>query len=288
MKITEQIKAAFSKILDESGLTGEKRKEFFEKSKKLFAEPEAGVTEPEAEAGEPAVKEYRLKDGTIVKVSGELIAGSKVMVVDAAQGEIPAPDGDHELEDGTIISTKGGMIENVTAPMVQNKFISYLESDSYMNKETFADGADYPWDECIANAMKEYGDEETANKVCAAIKNRSVAHAIENKLAADVKAAVQLIAENIKSNSLYSYALSKLACKDCAPVVNTEVESLKVENAKLIETLSAKEKEMKEMKEVSTMMADIFKKLEETPSEKDEEVGNKITFGKLKNSRLIK
>jgi len=30
--------------------------------------------------------------------------------------------------------------------------------------------ADYPWDECIADQTERYGDEETASKVCGAIK----------------------------------------------------------------------------------------------------------------------
>lgn len=29
---------------------------------------------------------------------------------------------------------------------------------------------DYPWEECIADQMERYGDEETAKKVCGAIK----------------------------------------------------------------------------------------------------------------------
>lgn len=29
---------------------------------------------------------------------------------------------------------------------------------------------DYPWDECMADQMERYGDEETAKKVCGAIK----------------------------------------------------------------------------------------------------------------------
>lgn len=28
----------------------------------------------------------------------------------------------------------------------------------------------YPWDECMADQMERYGDEETAKKVCGAIK----------------------------------------------------------------------------------------------------------------------
>ena len=31
----------------------------------------------------------------------------------------------------------------------------------------------YPWDECIKDQMKEYGDKETAEKVCASMKNKS-------------------------------------------------------------------------------------------------------------------
>ena len=32
------------------------------------------------------------------------------------------------------------------------------------------DLADYPWDQCIADQTERYGDEETAKKVCGAIK----------------------------------------------------------------------------------------------------------------------
>jgi hypothetical protein len=31
--------------------------------------------------------------------------------------------------------------------------------------------ADYPWDECIADQIERYGDEETASKVCGYIKS---------------------------------------------------------------------------------------------------------------------
>lgn len=35
---------------------------------------------------------------------------------------------------------------------------------------TKVDLADYPWEQCIADQIKQYGDEETAKKVCGAIK----------------------------------------------------------------------------------------------------------------------
>lgn len=72
----------------------------------------------EVVAGEiVAVKEIfvdaKLVDGTVVKVAGDSLAeGAKVVVV-TADAEIPAPDGTHELEDGTKIETKDGVIVKV-------------------------------------------------------------------------------------------------------------------------------------------------------------------------------
>lgn len=61
-----------------------------------------------------AVKEIfvdaKLVDGTQIKVEGEALAeGAKVVVV-TEEGEVPAPDGVHELEDGTKVETKDGLI----------------------------------------------------------------------------------------------------------------------------------------------------------------------------------
>jgi hypothetical protein len=55
----------------------------------------------------------KLVDGTAIKVSGDgLVEGAKVMVV-TEEGEIPAPDGVHELEDGTKVETKEGLIAKI-------------------------------------------------------------------------------------------------------------------------------------------------------------------------------
>jgi len=55
----------------------------------------------------------KLIDGTAIKVSGDgLVEGAKVSVV-TEEGEIPAPDGVHELEDGTKVETKEGIIAKI-------------------------------------------------------------------------------------------------------------------------------------------------------------------------------
>ena len=64
-----------------------------------------------------AVKEIfldaKLADGTQIKVEGDALAeGAKVVVV-TEQGEIPAPDAVHELEDGTKVETKDGGVVRI-------------------------------------------------------------------------------------------------------------------------------------------------------------------------------
>ena len=55
----------------------------------------------------------KLVDGTVVKVAGDgLVEGAKVVVV-TGDSEVPAPDATHELEDGTKIETKDGVIVKV-------------------------------------------------------------------------------------------------------------------------------------------------------------------------------
>ncbi len=66
---------------------------------------------PAAAAEHPAVeaKEVTLKDGTKVVIEGEMVS-----VVAADGKKTAAPDGEHELADGTKVTTKEGKL--VAAP----------------------------------------------------------------------------------------------------------------------------------------------------------------------------
>jgi hypothetical protein len=59
-----------------------------------------------------------LKDGTIVKWEGELSVGTIVMV-ETADGDIPAPDATHELEDGTLVTTLDGVVTEIVKPEME-------------------------------------------------------------------------------------------------------------------------------------------------------------------------
>ena len=77
--------------------------------KSVFSESETEVAETE----ETNFAESTLVDGTIVKWEGELIEGTAIIVV-LPEGEVAAPDGTHELTDGTILETAGGLVVSVT------------------------------------------------------------------------------------------------------------------------------------------------------------------------------
>jgi preprotein translocase subunit YajC len=52
----------------------------------------------------------KLADGTEVMWEGDLSEGSAIMVVSEDGNQMPAPDAVHELEDGTKITTVGGLV----------------------------------------------------------------------------------------------------------------------------------------------------------------------------------
>jgi hypothetical protein len=69
-------------------------------------------SDEEVAAEEKTFGEAALVDGTIVKWEGELMEGTALVVV-LPEGEVAAPDGIHEVSDGTIIETAGGLVVNI-------------------------------------------------------------------------------------------------------------------------------------------------------------------------------
>ena len=91
-----------------------KATEIIEKLRVAFAELTGSpAPQPEpAPAPKPQVFGYKLADGTEIEVSGEVAPGSVVTI----QG-VPAPAGEHVLEDGTKIEVaEAGVITEVEAP----------------------------------------------------------------------------------------------------------------------------------------------------------------------------
>ena len=71
------------------------------------------VVEGEITSVKEIFVDAKLVDGTVVKVAGDSLVEGAIVVVVTADAEIPAPDGVHELEDGTKLETKDGVIVKV-------------------------------------------------------------------------------------------------------------------------------------------------------------------------------
>jgi preprotein translocase subunit YajC/ribosomal protein S15P/S13E len=62
--------------------------------------------------------EATLQDGTVVKWEGELQIGTALFVI-GEEGEVPAPNGTHTVEDGTQVVTEGGIVTDIIAPQAE-------------------------------------------------------------------------------------------------------------------------------------------------------------------------
>ena len=56
-----------------------------------------------------------LTDGTVIKWEGELSVGTAILV-ETAEGDIPAPDATHEVEGGMLVTTVGGIVTEIVEP----------------------------------------------------------------------------------------------------------------------------------------------------------------------------
>lgn len=71
--------------------------------------------------GEQKFEQAKLEDGTIVMWEGELATGTALFVIAEDGTQLPAPDAEHKLEDGSIVSTVGGLVVTVTPAEAEEK-----------------------------------------------------------------------------------------------------------------------------------------------------------------------
>jgi hypothetical protein len=119
----------------------------------------------------------KLKDGTEIMWDGDLSEGVALMVVTDGN-QMPAPDSVHELEDGTIVTTVGGLVtaiegkkekEEVEVEMAKvlaeltERFTSLEANFNSMNEKFTAYEAKFTAiDETITNSTKSIDEKFTA------------------------------------------------------------------------------------------------------------------------------
>lgn len=100
-----------------------------------------------------------LQDGTTeVYWEGDMLEVGKAVFLDEAMTQ-PAPEGIHMIENGDVIKITEGKVE-IYAPG--------LKFDDEVSL------AAYPWDQCIEDQMKQYGDKDIAEAVCGKIKSENM------------------------------------------------------------------------------------------------------------------
>ena len=65
----------------------------------------------------------KLKDGSILRYDGETPEVGQAVILITEEGELPAPDGKYELEDGTVLTITGSAIVEVEAPGAEEEAV---------------------------------------------------------------------------------------------------------------------------------------------------------------------
>jgi len=79
--------------------------------------------------------EAKLADGTVVMWDGEIGEGTAIMVVSEDGNQMPAPDAVHELEDGTLVTTVGGLVTAIEAKKEVEAKVEMAEDDTMAKHE---------------------------------------------------------------------------------------------------------------------------------------------------------
>jgi hypothetical protein len=91
--------------------------------------------EPEVAKAEEPIKmaEIKLVDGNVVSVEGEFVVGAKIYLV-TPEGLVPAPNGEHTAEDGTVVTVMDGVITEIEAKEEAPEVEAMPEEMSEINK----------------------------------------------------------------------------------------------------------------------------------------------------------
>jgi translation initiation factor IF-2 len=144
------------------------RKEAFEKIQNLLF-------------GEQKMAEAKLADGTIIQWEGELVEGTAINVIAEDGNTTPAPDATHELEDGTLVTTVGGLVTGIEKPEMEievevedkkEKMASEFEAAFANHIEAFT--AIVSRVEALENAVKSYEDKFSAISKEVETKDKSI------------------------------------------------------------------------------------------------------------------
>ena len=110
--------------MSESKTTLEVIKEGFKEIKALFSSQKE---DQETETTTVELSQDKLKDGTVVEFEGEKIEAGTALFIVTEEGSIPAPDGEHELEDGRKVTVANGIVSEVSVEVDQDASMEEIQ-----------------------------------------------------------------------------------------------------------------------------------------------------------------
>lgn len=170
--------------------------------------------------------DYKLEDGTIVRIDGEPVAGTMVYVLDEAGNVLPAPDGDHVIPELGTITVAGGVL--TAAPVMAEAVVEEMADPAQAAAAV----------EEVAGVVEEIAPELPAEE--AAVIATDVVAEIQEKImeltgvVAEMKKKMDaMTASSAAANSAFAAAIEALAEMPSAPA--------KTPIAGVIETAKKKE-----------------------------------------------
>jgi len=162
-----------------------------------------------AAAAPLAFSDYKLEDGTIVRVDGELAVGTLVYVV-TEDGLLPAPDGQHSIPEVGVITTSGGKIAEIGEAVAEPDAVAAQEVEIEVAPEAQA-----PVDEHearmqameaaitalaskVEEIMTKMGGEIEATATRFSTIDKAIAALAQMPTAAPKKRASDVVVENVK------------------------------------------------------------------------------------------
>lgn len=99
--------------------------------------------EVEETVEEVSFAQATLADGeTVVEYEGEsLEVGMELFVLVPDAERIPAPDGEHELQDGSVVVTEGGLVTEIREPQAEEDAEESVEEEVFSSEEAEAEEA---------------------------------------------------------------------------------------------------------------------------------------------------
>lgn len=159
----------------------------------------------------------------------------------------------------------------------ENEVLEMLKEEEFKRIEELAK---YPWNQCIRDQMKQYGDKETAQRVCAAIKNRAIKHAIEYGHAETLEEAIDFVLTKAEEDKLFDYVLKRLAEHSEVEDMSEEIKEEPVkEEAEHEEDTPCVKKLQARLEEAEARIKELEEKLaeyEEAEKKRKEELFEKI------------